>query len=118
VKNCHELGEHRSSEEHIVCRFKIGYLELHVLGAELFLSSEGHGKRDLADGVAATLGTILCKGAQLKHSTDLESPIWSKVFKNRMFKELPPLMRTRLSLTSLMIGLTIKGYRPSFGMKS
>jgi hypothetical protein len=40
------------------------------------------------------------------------------VFKNRMLMELPPSMRTRLSLTSLRMGLMIRGYRPSFGMKS
>jgi hypothetical protein len=34
-----------------------------------------------------------------------------------MFRELPPSMRTRLSLTSLMMGLTIRGYHPSFGIK-
>jgi hypothetical protein len=68
--------------------------------------------------VTATLGTIPWKGAQLGRSTDMESPIWLKVFKNRMFRELPPSMRTQLSLTSLMMGLRIKGYRPNFEMKS
>jgi hypothetical protein len=69
-------------------------------------------------GVVATLGTILWKGALLKCSVDLDSPIWSKVFKNRMFRELPPSMRTRLSLTSLSMGLIISRYRHGFGMKS
>jgi hypothetical protein len=53
----------------------------------------------------------------LGHSTDLESPIWLKVFKNNMFRELPPLMRTQLNLTSLTMGLIIRGYRPYFRMK-
>jgi hypothetical protein len=33
------------------------------------------------------------------------------------FRKLPPSMRTRLSLTSLMMGLTMRGYRPGFGTK-
>jgi hypothetical protein len=45
-------------------------------------------------------------------------PIWSNVFKNRMFRELPPLTRTRLSFTSLTIGLIIRGYHPNIGTKS
>jgi hypothetical protein len=51
------------------------------------------------------------------HSADLGSPIWSNVFKNRMFMELPPSTRNRLSFTSLMIGLTMGGYRPGFVTK-
>jgi hypothetical protein len=35
-----------------------------------------------------------------------------------MFRELPPSMRTRLSLTSLMMGLTMRGYHLDFGTKS
>jgi hypothetical protein len=34
-----------------------------------------------------------------------------------MFKELPPSMRIRLSLTSLTMGQTMKGYRPDYGTK-
>jgi hypothetical protein len=64
------------------------------------------------------LGIVPWKGAQLGHNRDLDKPIWSKVFKNRMFRELPPSMRTRLSLTSLTMGLTMRGYCPSFGTKS
>jgi hypothetical protein len=48
----------------------------------------------------------------------MESPIWLKVFRSRMFKELPPSTRTWLSLTSLTMGPTISGFQPSFGMKS
>jgi hypothetical protein len=44
--------------------------------------------------------------------------MWLKLFKNWMFRELPPSMRTRLSFTSMMTELTIRGYRPSFGTKS
>jgi hypothetical protein len=39
--------------------------------------------------VAATQGTMPWKGAQLGCSSDLDKPIWSKVLKNRMFRELP-----------------------------
>jgi hypothetical protein len=58
------------------------------------------------------------KGARLGHSIALDNPIWSKVFKNRMFRELPPSMRTQLSFTSLTMGLTTGGYHPVFGTKS
>jgi hypothetical protein len=58
------------------------------------------------------------KGVQLGHIRDLDNPIWSKVFKNRMFRELPPSTSTQLSLTSLMMGLTMRGCRPSFSTKS
>jgi hypothetical protein len=54
----------------------------------------------------------------LGHNGDLDNPIWSNVFKNRMFRELPPSIRTRLNLMSLMMGLTIRGYRLGFGIKS
>jgi hypothetical protein len=85
---------------------------------EIFLSPKGHVKGDLADGIAAALETMPWKGARLGHSRDLDNPIWLKVFRNRMFKELPPSMRTRLSLTSLMMGQTMRGYRPGFGTKT
>jgi hypothetical protein len=35
-----------------------------------------------------------------------------------MFRELPPSMRTRLSLTSFTMGQVMRGYRPVFGIKS
>jgi hypothetical protein len=63
-------------------------------------------------------GTIPWKGARLGHNRDLDNPIWSKVFKNEMFRELPPSMRTRLRLTSLTMGLTMRGYCLGFGTKS
>jgi hypothetical protein len=69
-------------------------------------------------GVAATPGTMPWKGARLGRNKDLDNPIWSKVFRNIMFKELPPLMRTQLSLISLMMGQTMRGYRSGFGIKS
>jgi hypothetical protein len=69
-------------------------------------------------GVITALGDMPWKGAWLGCSVDLEIPIWSKVFKNKMFRVLPLLTRTQLSLTSLMMDLTIKGYRPDFGMNS
>jgi hypothetical protein len=55
-------------------------------------------------GVAAAPGTMPWKGTRLGCSRDLDNPIWSKVFRNIMFKELPPSTRTQLSLTSLMMG--------------
>jgi hypothetical protein len=58
------------------------------------------------------------KGAQLGRSRDLDNPIWSKVFKNRIFMELPPSTRTRLRFTSLTMELTMRGYRLGFGTKS
>jgi hypothetical protein len=58
------------------------------------------------------------KGGQLVCNKDLDHPIWSKVFKKRMVRELPPSMRTRMSLTSLMMGQTLSGYHPDFGTKS
>jgi hypothetical protein len=51
------------------------------------------------------------------HNRDLDNTIWEKVFKNRMFRELPPSTRTQLSFTSLTMGLTMRGYRPGFGTK-
>jgi hypothetical protein len=69
-------------------------------------------------GVAAALATMPWIGARLGHNRDLDNPIWSKVFKNRMFRQLPPLTRTRLSLTFLTMGLTMRGYHPGFGTKS
>jgi hypothetical protein len=56
--------------------------------------------------------------ARLGHSVDLDNPIWSKVFKNRMFREMSPSTRTLLSLTSLTMGLTMRGYYPGYGTKS
>jgi hypothetical protein len=58
VRNCHELGKCRSPEERIVRCLEVGYLELHVFSMEVFLSPEGHGKSDLANGGTAALGTI------------------------------------------------------------
>jgi hypothetical protein len=69
-------------------------------------------------GVTAAPGTMPWKGARLEHSRDLDNPIWLKVFRNRMFKELAPYRRTRLRLTSLTMGQTMRGYRPGFGTKS
>jgi hypothetical protein len=50
-------------------------------------------------------------------SAVLGKPIWSNVFKNRMFMELPPSTRTQMSFTSLTMGLTMRGYRPDFSIK-
>jgi hypothetical protein len=69
-------------------------------------------------GVAVAPGTMPWKGARLGRSIALHNPIWLKVFKNRMFRELPISMRTWLSFTSLMMGLTMRGYHPGFGTMS
>jgi hypothetical protein len=45
LRDCHELGECRPSQESVVHSFK-----LYVLCAKVFLSAEGQGKEDLADG--------------------------------------------------------------------
>jgi hypothetical protein len=69
-------------------------------------------------GVTAALGTMPWKGARLEHNRDLDNPIWLKVFRNRMLKEVPPSARTRLILTSFTMGQTMRGYNPGIGMKS
>jgi hypothetical protein len=68
-------------------------------------------------GVAAAPGTMPWKGDRLGHNIVLDNPIWSKVFKNKMYRELPPMPRTRWSFTSFMMGLTMRGYHPGFGTK-
>jgi hypothetical protein len=40
--------------------------------------------------VAATLGTTPSKVVLLGRNADLGRPIWSNVFRNKMFSELPP----------------------------
>jgi hypothetical protein len=47
----HELGECQSSQGSIVCNLKIGNLKVYSFHVEIFLSPEGHGENDLADGV-------------------------------------------------------------------
>jgi hypothetical protein len=69
-------------------------------------------------GFATTPGTMPWKGARLGCSKDLDNPIWSKFFRNRMFRELPWSTRTQLSLTSMMMGQTMRGYHVGFGTKS
>jgi hypothetical protein len=69
-------------------------------------------------GVAVVPGTMQWKGARLGHNRDLDRPIRSKVFKNKIFRELSPLMMTQLSLTSLTMGLTMRGYHTGFATKS
>jgi hypothetical protein len=69
-------------------------------------------------GVTTMPGTMPSKGPRLEHNRDLDKSIRSKVFRNKMFRELPPLMRTQLSLTSLTMGLIMRGYHPGFGTKS
>jgi hypothetical protein len=50
-------------------------------------------------GVAAP-GTIPWKGVQLVHRRDLDNPVWSKAFRKRRLRELPPSTSTQLSLMS------------------
>jgi hypothetical protein len=95
----HELGECRPCQESIVRSLKISDLKLYSFRVEIFPSPEGHEESDLA-----TPRTMPWKGAQLVRSEALDNPIRSKVFRKRMFKELPPSMRTWLSFTSLMMG--------------
>jgi hypothetical protein len=97
--DCHELGECRPCQESIVRSLKISDLKLYSFRVEIFPSPEGHEESDLA-----TPRTMPWKGAQLVRSEALDNPIRSKVFRKRMFKELPPSMRTWLSFTSLMMG--------------
>jgi hypothetical protein len=52
------------------------------------------GKRDMTDGVATVAGTIPWKGTRLRRKRDLNNPIWSKVFRKRRLRELPPSTRT------------------------
>jgi hypothetical protein len=56
VRNCHELGKCRAPKERVVCRLKVGYLELHVFSREVFSSPEGHMKSDMADGGRCCFG--------------------------------------------------------------
>jgi hypothetical protein len=63
VRNHHELGECRPSEECIVCHFEISYLELHVLSAKVLSSPEGHGKSDLADAGRRCSGDYFMEGS-------------------------------------------------------
>jgi hypothetical protein len=109
VGNHHELGEYRPSKECIACHFEIGYLKLHVLSLKFFSGLEGHMKNDLVDRGRSYSGDYSVEGAQLGRNVDLGSPIYSKVFKNKMYREFPPSMSTQLSFTSFMIGLTIRG---------
>jgi hypothetical protein len=118
VRNCHELGECWPPEEWVVRHLEVGYLKLHLFSTEVFSSPEGHRKSDLADGGCCYSGDYSLERSPMERSADLDSSIWLNVFKNNMFRELSPLTRTQLSLTSLTMGLTIRGYRPSFGIKS
>jgi hypothetical protein len=63
MRDCHELDECRPPEECIVCYFKIGYLESYVLGVEVLLSPEGHGKRNMADGGRCCSGDYSVEGS-------------------------------------------------------
>jgi hypothetical protein len=50
MRDRHELGECRSSQESIARHLKIGDLKLCSLHAEIVLSLEGYEKSDLIDG--------------------------------------------------------------------
>jgi hypothetical protein len=49
VRNCHEFGECRPSQESVVRHLEVGYLKMQVFSAEIFLSPEGYGKSGLTD---------------------------------------------------------------------
>jgi hypothetical protein len=49
VRNCHELGECWPSQESVVHRLKVSYLELQLLSAEIYPSPEGYGRSDLTN---------------------------------------------------------------------
>jgi hypothetical protein len=50
MRDRHEFGECRSSQESVVRRVKIDDLKLHSLYAKIVLSPKGYGKSDLTDG--------------------------------------------------------------------
>jgi hypothetical protein len=102
MSECPKLGECWPSQESIVSYLEIGALELYVFCVEIFSSSEGYEKSDLTNE---------------SHNIALDNPIWLKVFKNRIFRELHPSSRTLLSFTSLTMGLTMRGYHPDFATK-
>jgi hypothetical protein len=60
--NCHKVGECGPPEEHIVCHFKIGYLKLYVLSAEVLPSPKGHRNSDLAGGGRYCFGDCSVEG--------------------------------------------------------
>jgi hypothetical protein len=101
--DCHEFGECRPSQESIVRSLKISDLKLYSLRAEIILSLVGYGKRDMTNG-----GSYCTRD----HSKDLDNSIWSKVFRNRMFRELPPLARTRFELDILDPGANYERIPP------
>jgi hypothetical protein len=50
MRDRHELGECRSSQESVVRSLEIGDLKLYSLRIEIFLSLKAYGKRDLTNG--------------------------------------------------------------------
>jgi hypothetical protein len=106
MRDHYELGKCRPSQESIVHNLKIGHLELYGFSLKVLPSPEGYRKRDLTDGRHCCTGDYIpWKGARLVCRMDLDSPIWSKVFRKRMLSELPPSMSTQLSLTSFTMGI-------------
>jgi hypothetical protein len=81
MRDCHKFGWAWSSEEHIVCYFKIGYFELHILGAIVFVVPKGYWQDDLTNGGGRGSGTTPWKGVVKDHNANLGRPIWSNVFK-------------------------------------
>jgi hypothetical protein len=110
-------GECQPSQESIIRSPKISGLKLCGLHAEIFLSPKGYREGDLANRGRCCTGDYAMEGSPTGAQRDLDNPIWLKVIWNRIFKELPPSTRIRLSLTSLMMGQTMRGYRPNFGTK-
>jgi hypothetical protein len=109
----HKLGVCRPSQESVVRNLKIGDLKLYSFRAEIFPSPKGHGENDLADGGCCCTEDNTMERSPTGAQQDLDNPIWSKVFRNKMFRELPPSRRIRLSLTSLMMGQTMRDTAPA-----
>jgi hypothetical protein len=117
VRDHHELGECRSSQQSGVRCLEVSYLKLLVFRMKIFPSPKGYRKSDLIDKSHCCTRNYAMRGSP-GHSIDLDNPNWWKVFKNRMFRELPPSIRTRMSFTSLTMRITMRGYQPGFGTKS
>jgi hypothetical protein len=81
MRDCHKFGRAWSSEEHVVCSFKIGYFKLHVLGVIVFVVPKGYWQDDLTNEGGRGSGTTPWKGAVKDRNANLGRPILSKVFK-------------------------------------
>jgi hypothetical protein len=113
----HKLGKCQASQESVVRCLEISDLKLNVFCVDIFPSPESHWKSDLTNRCHWYARDYAMERCPIGRSRALDNPIWSKVFKNRIFRELSTSTRTQLSLISLTMGLTMIGYHPSFGTK-